>query len=75
MIVVSASAGILPLDQAIGSAGDALEAADVEAQERALFYVALTRARKSVLVTAHVTPSPFLPQHGLLSPLIARSPC
>ena len=33
---------------------------DAEQQERALFYVALTRARREVLVTSHGTPSAWL---------------
>jgi superfamily I DNA/RNA helicase len=60
MAVVAATEGVIPLEKALSSAGDPAEEADVEMAERALLYVAVTRARKSALITSHGTPSRFL---------------
>ena len=60
MIVVSANAGILPLDQSVESAEDDVARRNVETAERSLLYVALTRAKKSALVTSWGALSPFL---------------
>ncbi len=42
------------------STGDAAVREARELQERALFYVAVSRAKREVLVTTSTTPSPFL---------------
>lgn len=60
MIVVSANADILPLDQSVESAEDDVARRNVETAERSLLYVALTRAKKSALVTSWGALSPFL---------------
>jgi superfamily I DNA/RNA helicase/mRNA-degrading endonuclease RelE of RelBE toxin-antitoxin system len=61
VIVAGANEGVLPLAAAVDGASDDAAREDVVHQERALFYVALTRARKEVLVTSHGAPSPWLP--------------
>jgi superfamily I DNA/RNA helicase len=60
MIVVSANAGVLPLEQSIGEAEDVVASRNLETAERSLLYVALTRAKKSAVVTSWGALSPFL---------------
>jgi superfamily I DNA/RNA helicase len=60
MIIASANKGIIPLDQAMDNQDNSISSQEAEAKERALFYVALTRARKSAFVTTSGTPSHFL---------------
>jgi hypothetical protein len=52
MMVVSVNDGVVPLPAAI-SGSDAVTLKEQEKSERALLYVAVTRARKQVLVTGH----------------------
>ncbi|MDE0102343.1 MAG: AAA family ATPase [Bryobacterales bacterium] len=58
--VVSANAGVLPLTHAIRGATDDGVLEEAEIQERALLYVAASRAKQELLVLSHGTPSPFL---------------
>lgn len=60
VVVVSATAKLIPLEKAMRTGGDAVAARDAETAERALLYVALTRARKSAVVTGHGEMSRFL---------------
>jgi superfamily I DNA/RNA helicase len=60
VVIAGANDKVLPLASAIGRASDNAAREDTEQQERALFYVALTRARQEVLVTSHGTPSAWL---------------
>ena len=60
VIVAAANRGIVPLDQALASGDDAITQRNLETGERALLYVALTRARRSALITAYGEPSPYL---------------
>jgi superfamily I DNA/RNA helicase len=60
VIVAGANADVLPLRSVLDRASDAAAREDLEHQERALFYVALTRARREVLITSHGKPSPGL---------------
>ena len=60
VIVVAANRGIVPLDVALASGDDAITQRNLETGERALLYVALTRARRSALITAHGEASPYL---------------
>jgi len=39
---------------------EAFEAAETETRERALLYVAVTRAKRSAIITSHGTKSSFL---------------
>jgi superfamily I DNA/RNA helicase len=52
VIVAGANRGIVPLDVALASGDDAVTQRNIETGERALLYVALTRAKRSALVTA-----------------------
>ncbi|MCC6364956.1 MAG: DEAD/DEAH box helicase [Bryobacterales bacterium] len=60
MLVVSANKGMVPLDQAIWDGEDAVAKRNAETAERALLYVALTRAKKSASITGFGEFSPFL---------------
>jgi superfamily I DNA/RNA helicase len=60
VVVVSANDGLVPLSAALSDADDQITARDAETAERALLYVALTRAKKSALVTGYGKLSPFL---------------
>jgi superfamily I DNA/RNA helicase len=60
MIVAGANQGIVPLNYALAAADDAVTQRNFETGERALLYVALTRAKRSALVTAYGEPSPYL---------------
>src|SRR5262249_45635651 len=50
VIVVAANKGIVPLDVALASSDDQITQRNLETGERALLYVALTRAKKSALI-------------------------
>lgn len=58
--IAGVNEGVVPLASALSSASDDAAQADVERQERSLFYVALTRARREVLITSHVEASKWL---------------
>jgi superfamily I DNA/RNA helicase len=60
VIVVAANKGIVPLDAALASADDQITERHLETAERALLYVATTRAKKSALITASGEVSPYL---------------
>lgn len=60
MLIVSANKGMVPLDQAIRDGEDAVARRNAETAERALLYVALTRAKKSASITGFGEFSPFL---------------
>lgn len=60
MLIVSANKGMVPLDQAIRDGEDAVAKRNAETAERALLYVALTRAKKSASITGFGEFSPFL---------------
>jgi superfamily I DNA/RNA helicase/mRNA-degrading endonuclease RelE of RelBE toxin-antitoxin system len=60
VVVAGATDKVLPLASAIARASDEAAREDATQQERALFYVALTRARQEVLITSHGTPSAWL---------------
>jgi superfamily I DNA/RNA helicase/plasmid maintenance system killer protein len=60
MIVVSANEGILPLDQAVKNTEDAIAGRNAETGERSLLYVALTRAKRSAMISAWGKVSIFL---------------
>lgn len=61
MLIVCANRGVIPLDQAVRAGDDAVARRNAETAERALLYVALTRAKKSATVTGYGELSPFLP--------------
>ncbi len=60
VVVVSANSGVLPLNLALRGATDDTLLEETEIQERALLYVAASRAKQELLVLSHGTPSPFI---------------
>lgn len=64
VIVVAANKGIVPLDAALASADDQVTERHLETGECALLYVALTRAKRSALITASGEVSPYLATSG-----------
>jgi len=60
IVVAGANRGIVPLDMALAAGDDAITQRNLETGERALLYVALTRAKRSALVTAYGEASPYL---------------
>ena len=60
LLVAAANDGVVPLSVALADADDQITARDAETAERALLYVALTRAKKSVLITGYGKLSSFL---------------
>ena len=63
VIVVGAEAGVVPLDWILENQPESEVAAQRD-RERALFYVACSRARDELIVTWSGTPSPFLPEEA-----------
>lgn len=59
IVVAGASAGVLPLASPFAASADPAVHDDLDRQERALLYVALTRARREALVTYNGSPSPY----------------
>ena len=59
-VMVSVNRGLVPLAAAIDSRSDAAARESAETEERALVYVAATRARKELLVLSYGAPSPLL---------------
>jgi len=60
MIIVSLNEGIVPLAYAVEGKGDKVEAKQADLEERALLYVAMTRATRHVLLTSYGDSSPYL---------------
>lgn len=63
IIIAGANAGTIPLETAAGPSDDHTVRQESETRERALLYVAATRAKGDVMVTFWGNPSPFL-AHG-----------
>jgi superfamily I DNA/RNA helicase len=55
-----ANDGLVPLSAALADADDQVTIRDAETAERALLYVALTRAKRSALITGYGKLSRFL---------------
>ena len=60
VVIGSVNDGLVPHRRAYAGAGDAAELAKAETKERALLYVAATRAKKELLVLSYGRRSPFL---------------
>ena len=60
VVIASVNSGLLPHRRAYAAASDAAEQEKAETKERALLYVAATRAKKELLILSYGTPSPFL---------------
>ena len=60
VVMASINSDLVPLPTAINARGDAVERESAETEERALVYVAATRAKKELLVLSFDTPSRLL---------------
>ena len=60
VVMASINSDLVPLPIAIDARGDAVERESAETEERALVYVAATRAKKELLVLSFDTPSRLL---------------
>jgi len=60
VIVAGVNDGVIPLKVPGSTETEAFEAAETETRERALLYVAVTRAKRSVIITSHGKKSSFL---------------
>ena len=60
VVMASINADLVPLPAAIDARGDVVERESAETEERALVYVAATRAKKELLVLSFDTPSRLL---------------
>lgn len=60
VVLVSMNRSLVPLTWAMQAAADAADQADTETRERALVYVAASRAKNELLVLSHGEPSAFL---------------
>ena len=60
VVMASMNADLVPLRAALDGRGDAVERESAETEERALVYVAATRAKKELLVLSFGTPSRLL---------------
>lgn len=61
LVVAGANEGVVPLAVGDLKSEDGAVREEAEKRERALFYVAVTRARREALITSHGPPSPWLP--------------
>ena len=59
VIIASVNDGVMPNPAALAGKGDDIERASAETEERALLYVAATRAKKELLVLSYGAPSRF----------------
>ena len=59
VVMVSVNRGLVPLAAAIDGRSDAIAQESAETEERALLYVAATRARKELLVLSYGVRSPL----------------
>jgi ATP-dependent exoDNAse (exonuclease V) beta subunit len=60
IVVAGVNEGVIPLTATPAAEADGFEAAEKETRERALLYVAVTRAKRAVLISSHGTKSSFL---------------
>ena len=60
VVVMACDEGVLPLDERVADAADEAELDDIYETERRLLYVAATRAREHLLLTAIKPPSEYL---------------
>ncbi len=60
LCIVGVNKGAVPLEVGDAHSSDVAVRESAEQRERALFYVALTRARREVLITSNGQPSPWL---------------
>lgn len=60
VILASVNDGIVPLSKALEGKGDPVEKRQADLEERALVYVAMTRAKKKLIITSYGQKSPYL---------------
>jgi hypothetical protein len=60
MILISLNKGVVPLRTAVRSKGDAVEERQADLEERALLYVAITRAKKHAVLLSYGAVSDYL---------------
>jgi superfamily I DNA/RNA helicase len=60
MILISLNKGVVPLRTAVRSRGDAVEERQADLEERALLYVAITRAKKHAVLLSYGEVSEYL---------------
>ena len=60
IILASVNDGLVPLSQALANKGDAVEQRQADTEERALLYVAVTRAKKQALILSYGKQSGYL---------------
>ena len=60
VVMASVNRGLVPLAAALDSRSDAAARESAEPEERALMYVAATRAKRELLVLSYGAPSPLL---------------
>ncbi|MGF1614203.1 MAG: UvrD-helicase domain-containing protein [Gammaproteobacteria bacterium] len=64
VILASVNERLVPLAHVLAAKGDAVEQQQADIEERALVYVAVTRAKRQALVLAYGKPSPYLSSTG-----------
>ena len=60
MVLASMNQGLVPLDLVIANKGDVVEERQADLEERALVYVAITRAKKVAMVLSYGEMSPYI---------------
>ena len=60
VIIASVNDGLVPLPQALAARGDEVGTREADLEERALLYVAATRAKREVVVTSYGKASPYV---------------
>jgi len=60
VFLASMNEGVVPLGKALEGKGDAVEKRQADLEERALVYVAMTRAKKKLIITSYGMESPYL---------------
>ena len=64
MILASLNKGLVPLDKAVATKGDKVEQRQADLEERALLYVAITRAKKRATLLSYGEVSEYLTSEG-----------
>lgn len=60
VVLVSLNKGIVPLDKALHGKGDIVEKRQADLEERALLYVAITRAKRHAVLLSYGEPSEYI---------------
>ena len=65
VILASVNEGVVPFGRALEGKGDAVEKRQADLEERALVYVAMTRAKKKLIITSYGQESSYLSIKGM----------